>query len=316
MARRLLDSEIGAVGAAVRRHRERRGLDQQQLADNAGVHKKTVQNIESGNSRAPQVAVLKALADAMTISDQEREALYEARAAFLAARSSTSATDSLTEPANRSTPEAAPAPPADESNRVSVLSADEPDTSTVETSNSRDARRHRHFKRDILIVCGGLLTISVILLLVNNIIARPRTPEASATLGKTIGPTANIYYPMTGASVISPLVVSGSANLPKDTQLWLLLRAESGDPRYFVTTDSPIAVGPSGDWQSRLRLGRSSRDNGMQYRLYAVAAPVGGVIDEEVPRRPKGQYSVRLPAVPADTKVLEEVRIQMAEFRG
>jgi transcriptional regulator with XRE-family HTH domain len=70
-----------ALGELLRRHRERQGLTQEDLAERAGggLSAETVSNLERGRTR-PQAQTLAALADALGLTDGERAALLAARA--------------------------------------------------------------------------------------------------------------------------------------------------------------------------------------------------------------------------------------------
>jgi hypothetical protein len=127
-------------------------------------------------------------------------------------------------------------------------------------------------------------------------------------------PSVSIHSPME-ENVDSPLTVTGTAVLPPETALWLLLKPE-GDPVHYVTTDSEIAVDQLGHWDSRLDLGRGPCDKGRRYLLYVLAAPRGGVIDEEMDRRLPDQYSVRLSAIPTDSTQLAAIRMTLRDYRG
>ncbi len=71
-----------ALGALLRRHRARRGLTQEELAERAGggLTAKTIGNLERGRTR-PYPHTLRALAAALGLGDAEREQLLAARQA-------------------------------------------------------------------------------------------------------------------------------------------------------------------------------------------------------------------------------------------
>ena len=97
--------------------------------------------------------------------------------------------------------------------------------------------------------------------------------------------------------------------------MWLLLKP-AGDDTIYVTTDSEVAVDPTGFWDSNLHLGRGPCDVNRQFRLMLVTAPHGGVIEQEIPKRAPGQYSVRLTSVPDDTQVRRVINITLGEYVG
>lgn len=135
------------------------------------------------------------------------------------------------------------------------------------------------------------------------------SPAASSDM------VAQIGFPLAGESVTSPLTVTGTGVLPSNRGLWLLLMPEE-DLIYYVTTDSEIAVSAIGTWDSDLHLGRGECDEGTKYALYAVASPLDGVIAQEIHRRPAGQYSVRLRAIPSDATILASIDLTLGDYRG
>ncbi len=65
----------GAFGARLRRAREAAGLSQEELAERAGLSPNTVGGLERGEHRRPYPATIRALADALGLTDSERAAL-------------------------------------------------------------------------------------------------------------------------------------------------------------------------------------------------------------------------------------------------
>lgn len=142
-------------------------------------------------------------------------------------------------------------------------------------------------------------------------------PAAAPTVSTDVigRDAAEFAYPADGQSVVSPLVPRGTATIPAGQALWLLLKP-AGDDTIYVTTDSEVAVDPSGFWDSNLHLGRGACDENRQYRLMLVTAPHGGVIEQEIPKRPLGQYSVRLKSVPEDTQIWKAINITLGDYAG
>src|SRR3954454_23999729 len=68
----------GTFGARLRRAREAAGLSQEELAERAGVSPNTVGDLERGEHRRPYPATVRALADALALTDAERAALTAA----------------------------------------------------------------------------------------------------------------------------------------------------------------------------------------------------------------------------------------------
>jgi transcriptional regulator with XRE-family HTH domain len=63
-----------SYGRMIARLRKERGWTQQDLADHAGVGKRTVQSIEAGESKKPQQAKVDAIARALDIEGSPEEA--------------------------------------------------------------------------------------------------------------------------------------------------------------------------------------------------------------------------------------------------
>ena len=68
-----------AFGARLRRAREAAGLAQEELADRAGLSLNTIGRLERGEHRYPYQATVRALADALGLTESERAALISAR---------------------------------------------------------------------------------------------------------------------------------------------------------------------------------------------------------------------------------------------
>ena len=68
----------GAFGARLRRAREAAGLSQEELAERAGLSPNTVGGLERGEHRRPYPATIRALAEALGMTEAERAALTAA----------------------------------------------------------------------------------------------------------------------------------------------------------------------------------------------------------------------------------------------
>lgn len=66
------------LAALLRRYRRAAGLTQEELAEHAGVSRRSISEIERGGTHAPRQEMLALLSDALGISLQEREALVDA----------------------------------------------------------------------------------------------------------------------------------------------------------------------------------------------------------------------------------------------
>jgi transcriptional regulator with XRE-family HTH domain len=63
----------GSFGALLRAFRHRACLSQEQLAAHAELSERTVRNIEAGRVRSPRKDMVRLLADALALTEPERE---------------------------------------------------------------------------------------------------------------------------------------------------------------------------------------------------------------------------------------------------
>ena len=68
----------GSFGALLRSRRHRAYLSQEQLAARAEVSERTVRNLEADRVRSPRTDTVRLLADALQLSEPERESWFEA----------------------------------------------------------------------------------------------------------------------------------------------------------------------------------------------------------------------------------------------
>lgn len=68
--------------------------------------------------------------------------------------------------------------------------------------------------------------------------------------------------------VLSPLTVSGRAELPEGAELWVLVRAP--DNLYYLLQSGPAEVGANDSWSVTTGLGRSRADVGRSYEVVAL----------------------------------------------
>src|SRR5215471_568778 len=68
----------GSFGALVRAGRHRAFLSQEQLAERAELSERTVRNLEADRVRSPRAETVRLLADALELSEPEREGWFEA----------------------------------------------------------------------------------------------------------------------------------------------------------------------------------------------------------------------------------------------
>jgi transcriptional regulator with XRE-family HTH domain len=71
-------AQKGSFGAQLRKLREAAGLTQEELASRAGLSPTAVSALERGQRKRPYPHTVRALADALDLSDDERAALIDA----------------------------------------------------------------------------------------------------------------------------------------------------------------------------------------------------------------------------------------------
>ena len=74
----VVEGQGDSFGVRLRRAREAAGLSQEELAERAGLSPNTVGGLERGEHRRPYPATIRALADALGLTDAERAALIAA----------------------------------------------------------------------------------------------------------------------------------------------------------------------------------------------------------------------------------------------
>ena len=78
---RASEDRSNSFGAQLRRARVTAGLAQEELAARAGLSPNTISGLERGEHRRPYPATIRALADALGLTDAERAALAAAMSA-------------------------------------------------------------------------------------------------------------------------------------------------------------------------------------------------------------------------------------------
>src|SRR5215212_4488676 len=68
----------GDFGGQLRRHREAAGLSQEELAERSALTAKAISALETGERQHPYPQTVRALADALSLSDADRSALIAA----------------------------------------------------------------------------------------------------------------------------------------------------------------------------------------------------------------------------------------------
>ena len=124
-----------------------------------------------------------------------------------------------------------------------------------------------------------------------------------------------ITTPSAGADIVSPLLLQGTAHVPQDYSIWMLLSFPS-DPSYYLTSDAEIKVDSASEWQLPLELGRGSCDVGTNYSVFLAAFPRSIVIEPAVAERPDGQFSVRFDTVPVYAILLDTSSFTLTSYVG
>src|SRR3712207_3783386 len=74
-AKSMAVAQEGSFGGRLRRLREAAGLTQEELASRAGLSSDAVSRLERGQRKHPYPHTVRALADALSLSEEERDAL-------------------------------------------------------------------------------------------------------------------------------------------------------------------------------------------------------------------------------------------------
>lgn len=294
---------------ALRHHRELRCLTQEELADKAGVSTRTIQNYESGSS--PRLSVVEAVVGALGLDLMDREGLV---LAATRARARASLPSEQVSPKGFDTSGAADGSPAlDVGQRVSSqVDSLAPRVSAEESSQAATASpgasplfllvRGTHWVRKRwwqCLVAAGLLVGAVVL--------------SVSTMRPSSRAQVTIAAPSSQAVVPFRTTVRGTARMPPETTLWVLVQPEAGDPAFFVGTREPVRVDASGIWVVTVGVGRDGRDMGERFNLFAVVSPTGGCVDREMAHRSSSTSYARMSAIPEDCRVGDQVEVMRSE---
>ncbi len=149
----------------------------------------------------------------------------------------------------------------------------------------------------------------------------PPTPTATATATPSSDPSVRpeapkdavgaFVTPADGSSVASPVAVSGTASIPEDVAVWLMVRPDDG--RFYFAERRPLQV--SGDrWKRSARLGRDDGDLGRAYELVLVATPsTGSNFHKAIERAEAEGGSASVDALPADSQRLAGVTVRLGD---
>jgi hypothetical protein len=157
----------------------------------------------------------------------------------------------------------------------------------------------------VLVVVSSLM---VALLAVSTFARWPVALQAAKPIGQ-------FDTPGTGEDVESPVDLSGTASLPSDWNLWLLIQPPNN--RLYTTSDDPILVDERGEWQLQgAGVGRGDRDAGRTFTFMLAASPKNADgIANALRTRPAGRRSAELPALPSGAVALDRVRVSLAGWR-
>ena len=166
----------------------------------------------------------------------------------------------------------------------------------------------RNRRRDFLRLALGVV---VILISVSAAAATGRFDRGAHATTES----ARIQDPANRERVVSPLVVHGTAVVPPDRELWLMIQPPDGI--YSFVQRKPLRVDAAGAWTLPMRVGRAPEDVGLAYDLYVVSTPKKGSVFERVIRDAGSTPGkARQETLPADTKVVARIRITLAGYHG
>ena len=121
-----------------------------------------------------------------------------------------------------------------------------------------------------------------------------------------------ITLPVDNATVSPRVTAHGTAKIPPETELWLLVQPQEGDPAFFTGTLEPVRIDASGAWVASVTLGtpeRGDRDAGRSFKLVALVSPTDGCVQREMSRRSSPNDFARMSGIPDDCGARDEVEI-------
>lgn len=134
----------------------------------------------------------------------------------------------------------------------------------------------------------------------------PRVADTEPSPSSPAGAAGFIESPADGASVAGSVEIHGTASLPVDAALWIVI--EPPDTSIHLTTRAPVIVDDAGQWFATAGVGRGDQDAGKSYTLYAVVAPrVGSIFSTYVQDGRTGG----LADMPADVTQLDSVHVTL-----
>lgn len=281
-------ADIGRFAVLLRQLREARGLTQKQLARASGISERAIQDLESGRSRNPQFHTVTHLAEALNATPWEREALTAA-----ARPNRTPKAHDEGEFSETTSWRPAPLPP--------MLIPDETRSESQGTQAIRAQAPNPHLSAGSAATGAPVSPVAIAAVAVVAIVAAafglsvawsPSSTGQEATSSPAAGQEADlvtITAPADQASVPGTLDVHGTARLPSQTELWLLVQPQHGDPSYVAATPQALPIDSSGAWVARITIGRGPQDAGQAFRLVAVVSPTDGSIQRHVKLLPKGK---------------------------
>lgn len=272
-------------GELLREYRKGK-YSQEALANKIGKRTSTIQDLESNRKRVPYPETLKLICEALELKPAER-------AEFMAA-------------ARR----------RKDAGAVRTVVAREGDMATSAQSSDLTASRNEagSLTRDRSAALLSNASKRIKIALVAGAVAL--LVGVAAAIAKLVMPPvgeATILSPVNGQRVESPLTVTGTAELPPDSSLWLLVKP-IGATTYYLTDKVAVVVNEDGHWASRLKLGRGPEDEGYQYDLFVLIAPDGGVVDQALANKPPEQFSAQFTSIPNDLEVSDRIRVELGHF--
>ncbi|WP_420122030.1 helix-turn-helix domain-containing protein [Nakamurella sp.] len=305
------ENEPVEFGQLLREYRLRAGLSQQRLAEAVfgSARKSSISELETIRSRVPQPHTQGRLCEVLGLTREER-------------REFVAAAERRRQGSGR-----AQAPSGPPSGALGAAPAVVVPGPTPEPMIAPAPVRARPGSGRVLVAMAGGLAVAVAAVTATLIVLRPAARSDSSagstpasTSAAVAAPTgvlvgATVMEPLDRQAVQSPLVVRGVATVAPDQRLWLLVHPVR-DTRYYVSSDTPISIEPTGRWATRPRIGRGPRDEGYEFDLILIVSPVGGVIERSAAELPPDEYSVDLAEIPDDSAVVNRLRVTLSKYNG
>jgi hypothetical protein len=114
------------------------------------------------------------------------------------------------------------------------------------------------------------------------------------------------------AAVASPVTVSGTAEVPDDVALWVLIQPP--DNRLYTTHPNPLILDRLGQWEAQgLGVGKGEDSIGRSFTFHLVAVPKGAdEIQKGLASKSEGRLSATFDQIPPGAVELDAVRVTLS----